>query len=287
MFFRLIITLLTIFPLLSFAHECPGIMPENDLWIGVGNKNTKEMTEVEFNQILDRVEAIYKPIVTAKKRKLEIVRKWKDGTVNAYAMKGLFGTWKVVMFGGMARHPETTKDSFAVVVCHEMGHHLGGTPIKEDAIGRMSVEGQADYWGGMKCLRKYMEKDDNAAIAAKLVVPEIVKTRCQNTYTNENDIGICYRTALAGMQLGKIFAAVKPQPGTVLDFGTPDTTVVKRTISDHPPYQCRVDTFFSAALCDKDADLETNEKDPDVGVCNKAEGYTQGLRPLCWYKPTT
>ena len=106
-----------------------GIVEDNNLWISPFNKNSNTMTEERFNSVIDKVENIYKPVIDGMGAKLSIIRKWDDGTVNAYAQRS-GKTWKVSMFGGLARHEAITDDGFALVVCHEIGHHIGGAPKK-------------------------------------------------------------------------------------------------------------------------------------------------------------
>ena len=65
------------------------------------------------------------------------------------------------MFGGLARHKLVTPDGFALVACHEMGHHLGGAPRRG---GWASNEGQSDYYATTKCARRIWAEDNNAAI---------------------------------------------------------------------------------------------------------------------------
>ena len=35
------------------------------------------------------------------------------------------------MFGGLAGHETITTDAFALVACHELGHHIGGAQRKQ------------------------------------------------------------------------------------------------------------------------------------------------------------
>ena len=87
------------------------------------------MTQETFNAVIDSVETIYAPIVAEYGGRLKVERKWDDGTANAYAQRS-GSTYKVSMFGGLARHETITPDGFALVVCHEIGHHIGGAPKK-------------------------------------------------------------------------------------------------------------------------------------------------------------
>ncbi len=262
-----------------------GFMPDNNLWIAPGNSLT-EMTEEEFDQIIDRLEEIYTPIVEAEGAKLKIERKWRDGTVNAYAQRQ-GRTWKVRMFGGMARHQYATNDGFALVLCHELGHHLGGAPKKTGWFGSVSWasnEGQSDYWGSMKCLRKYMEKDDNVSIVSQMDIPETVANKCRENFTHENDIAMCERGSMAGLALGRILNSLG-RSGSDVDFDTPSRSVVSSTDHNHPQAQCRLDTYFAGSVCERDHYADVSNTDANQAVCNRADEDTAGLRPLCWYKP--
>ena len=133
-------------------HGITGIAEENNLWIPAGMGRDNGMTEERFNAIIDRAEEIYAPIISDEGATLQVVRKWSDGTVNAYAQQ-TGSTWKVTMFGGLARHDFVTDDAFALVVCHELGHHLGGAPKKKQIFWSSwaSNEGQSDYFANSKC----------------------------------------------------------------------------------------------------------------------------------------
>jgi hypothetical protein len=82
-------------------------------------------------------------------------------------------------------------------------------------------------------------------------------------------------------------------------FDTPDTNVVTTTNVEHPEGQCRLDTYFSGALCTKQWDLNVipakgfpqgqnsaaAEKVAMQYSCfvNNRTG-TVGTRPACWFK---
>ncbi len=281
-------------PLLTFSNialTCDvtgqsGIVEENNLYISTTAKSVSTVTEEKFNEILDRVDTIYRPIIEEKGKNLEISRNWEDGTVNAYAQQ-IGSTWKISMFGGLARHETITDDAFALVACHELGHHLGGAPKKAGWWGSSwaSNEGQADYFGNLKCLRKYMEEDDNIAIVSEMEVDEYAREKCEGNFTNETEIAMCIRGAMAGESLGNLFRALRRME-TEIHFNTPDENEVTRTNDSHPAPQCRLDTYFAGALCDKDFNEDVSDSDANTAVCSREEGLATGVRPLCWYKPS-
>ena len=269
----------------SFAcdiHGKTGFAPENNLKISQWDKATNGMTKERFLEIVKSVSDIYEPIVKAKGGNLSMNNRWDDDTVNASAQQ-MGKTWVVNMYGGLARHPLTTDDGFALVVCHELGHHIGGAPRK--GISWASNEGQADYFGAMKCLRRVLEKQDNVSYVAKMTVDAEATKQCQAVYHNADEIALCQRVSMAGKSLGSLLGELGGS--SKVAFDTPDKSIVTRTYDAHPEAQCRLDTYFNGILCDKSYNLDVDNKDPKVGTCIKADGYKVGTRPLCWYKPGT
>lgn len=267
-------------------HGNSGIVEENDLWLGVDYKSDNGMTEEIFNEILDDIEAIYAPIISNMGKRLDMRRDWEDGTVNAYAQQ-IGNSWRVMMFGGLARHETVTPDAFALVACHELGHHLGGLPKNRNWWGGnswASNEGQSDYFGTMKCFRMYIEDHDNERIVKNMEVPAYATQRCMDNFSHPADIAMCERSAMAGLSLGNLFGALRnlEEP---LRFDTPDPNVVSRTNNGHPAPQCRVDTYFQAALCTVDHYTDVSDSDVNQGVCSTELGFVDGVRPLCWFAP--
>jgi hypothetical protein len=273
-----------------------GFVPENNLFIPAGVKSINTISEEEFNQAIDQVEEVYAPIIASMGAKLKIERNWNDGTVNAYAQQ-TGKTWNVAMFGGLARHKAITKDAMALVVCHEIGHHIGGAPKKGGAAGGgwwggtgggaiswASNEGQADYFATLKCLRKAWINDNNEAIAKSLNAPKLVTDMCKKTYKNKTDTALCVRTSMAGQSVGNLFADLGKLD--LPKFETPDTKVVSRTDDNHPKAQCRLDTYYQGSLCDVNMNEDVSQTDEVQATCHGSLGHTIGTRPLCWFKPS-
>ncbi len=262
---------------------CDGFAPANNLRIGVNDKATNGMTEARFNDIIAKVEKVYAPIVKSKGGTLKVERKWTDETVNAYAQRS-GSTWMVSMFGGLARHQLVTDDGFMLVVCHELGHHIGGAPKKGSwSSVWASNEGQADYFGTMKCGRRVLESEDNIAIVAKMKIDQDVTDKCSLIYKSESELALCQRIAMGGKSLAMLLGDLGGSSN--VSFTTPDKSVVSKTNDNHPAAQCRLDTYYQGILCDKSYDQDVDDKNPVTGVCIKKDGYAFGPRPLCWYKP--
>jgi hypothetical protein len=268
---------------LSFVPQkrtlCEGFLPENDLKIPVGDVHASGINQEVFNSVIDRAQKVYEPLLAARHRKLFINRLWDDPTVNASAQQ--WGDIAVLnMYGGLARHEAVTEEGFALVVCHELGHHLGGFPKKSDNSKEWATnEGGADYFATLKCLRRVFPGDS---------VPEAVDAfaakACRETYPEGPQRNICSRSALAADSFAKLNHALS-RSGPPPAFNTADPSVVGATNHSHPAAQCRLDTYFQGSLCTKPVSEELSATGPAPGACTASQGFKQGLRPLCWYHP--
>lgn len=275
-------TALVVFALLPYVHAhggrtlCSGFLPPNNRKIPVGDVHALGIGQDVFNRVIDKAMAIYGPIVKTRGGTLRINRRWDDPTVNASAE--VWGNdWVLNMYGGLARHAAVTEEGFALVVCHEMGHHLGGFP-RYPGLPWASNEGQSDYFAVTKCLRKAFPA------AAPVDVDPVAAKRCAAAFPKGADRDACLSGALGGMSIARLFqdldgATAPPK------FETPDRSQVAATYDDHPDTQCRLDTYLQGALCTKSHGEDFSATEGVAGACTTSQGFKEGYRPRCWYKP--
>ena len=280
--------LFLLLPQVANAHS---FMPENDLYLE--DNPTNRTVEYEmFHRVIDEAERIYAPIMESHGARLVIKRKWRNPTVNAFALQR-GRNWEVNMFGGLARRPEVTADGFALVVCHELGHHLAGFPFVQRWAAN---EGQSDYFATQSCARLLWQEQTEQNAAFRTVISETPKALCDAKWTTEDEQNLCYRTMMAGHSLASLLGAAG---GGVPSFDTPDGSIVESTNNKHPRAQCRLDTYMAGALCEKSFD-ETlipgksmgNQNGPEAereaadNSCARVDGYdVHETRPLCWFAP--
>lgn len=263
-----------------------GFVPENNLRISVYDKRAGGISQAQFNAVIDRAEKLYAPIISTMGGELKVNRGWDDGTVNAYAQQD-GKTWMVSMFGGLARHETITEDGFALVICHEIGHHIGGAPKIASywSDDWASNEGQSDYFANLKCLRRSWQTDDNQKIVKAMTnVPANLKKKCNAAWKTAAERALCVRGAMAGDSVARLFAALRSE--SPAKFETPDSKVVAKTDDRHPGTQCRLDTYFQGSLCKVDFNNDVSNESEITGTCHSANGDKGGLRPLCWFKPS-
>ena len=206
-------------------------------------------TEEKFNYVIDSLERIYKPIIEAFGAKFVVERDWNDSTVNAWAAK--YGkNWTVHMYGGFFRRPEITEDSFALVMCHEIHHLVGGMAFYSGSD--MSAEGQADYAGNHVCARKlFLAAPLNTlgrTAQLRSVLPQSVVDKCSRAWSKDLDRAVCLRSAKAGLELANVLGVME---GRRVSFDTPDNSVVREIYESHPRAQSRLDTYLAGSLCTK------------------------------------
>lgn len=245
-----------------------------------GVKNFNEgLSEAEFNLIIDNALKVMKPEVKRRLNKqLIIEKKWEDSTVDAFATRDDDNNPVIVMNGGLARHPLMTRDAFLLLICHEIGHHLGGAPkILRGNSGLRSwssAEGQADYYATSKCLPLFYKSGIN--IKAFDSEQDTANYRLAISKCRDNS---CAKITMAGLTVSKLFASLvegTPEP----ELSTSDGTKVSRTIYKHANPQCRLDTYASGATCEVAPEIPFDSVDPKVGACDK----DSGARPECWFK---
>lgn len=214
------------------------------------------LSEYDFNKIIQMAANVMNSEVKKiLNKKLIIEGRWADGTIDAFATRDDDNNAVVVMNGGLARHPDMTKEGLLLLICHEIGHHLGGAPkILRGNSGLRSwssAEGQADYYATSKCLPIFYKSDLDM----------------------KNSI------ALASLSVSKVFASLvdgTPEPKLTDN----DTTKVASTIYNHPRPQCRLDTYLAGVNCEIGADVPFDSVNPQVGACVK----DKGSRPTCWFQ---
>lgn len=263
------------------------IFPPNNLHLEDNPSALANMSEQEFDDLIDEVKEVYSPIVKKLGGRLTFEKDWDSSQVNAFARRGSFNKWVVAMFGGLARRPEVTKDAFQFVVCHEVGHHLAGWPFAYDWA---SNEGQSDFFASQVCAKKIWKDDIATNETFRETVDTAAKEKCDSVYSETNNQNLCYRTAMAGKSLATLLGKMK-KLRRLPSFTTPDLRVINKTNHKHPRPQCRLDTMLAGALCKAPFDdkvIPDNERESLIYSCSQYNpAHELSFRPKCWLKQET
>ncbi len=256
-----------------------------------------QITEAEFNERAEKIRTVYTPFFKSLKGNLKLKANWKNDKLIARATQ-FFRSWVVEFSGGIARHPELTGDGMSLIICHEIGHHLGGFPFDGGSpIGGnwAAVEGQSDYYSTHVCARKLWATETAINQTYALTASLPVKEHCDRLFQDENEKNLCYRIGMGSLSVAKTMAAIMGKPAPQIE--TPDTSVRETTLLSHPKIQCRLDTLFQGSICaaphdynvipGKSARIKEGmeaEKESATYSCSSLSRFTEGLRPACWFK---
>jgi hypothetical protein len=191
-----------------------------------------------------------------------------------------------------------TPDGFALVLCHELGHHLGGYVMMRDVDKDWaSNEGQSDYFATESCAREIWRAEPEENAKHRETVLPFAKSLCDNNHSQQQERDLCYRASNAGLSLATLLAALRSSEAP--KFETPSKKVVSQTNDEHPEAQCRLDTYMAGALCtvpfnpkiipgkglaSGGASLEAESAAGEMS-CLARDGWVNAQRPRCWFKP--
>ena len=191
------------------------------------------------------------------KKQLLIKLDWDNPRVNASATRDDDNNPVLIILGGMARHPQLSPDGLYGILCHELGHHLAGTPKKRRGrstkLSWSSAEGQADYFATTSCLPEIFKRPNYSVNPSAYSDSKEVSYALQICEGEED----CARVNLAGLSMARVFASLKDY-GEFPRLDAKDYNEAWETDLGHPRPQCRLDTYKAGVFLLK--------------------------RPSCWFK---
>ena len=237
------------------------------------------ITESKAEKIIQRLDDLYKAdkhtveLLEKFNRKMNILYMPDDEFV--FGFKGVWGrannSGEIFIAGGARKNLFFTEETFLALVCHEIGHLLGGWP---NGTFLLSYEGQADYYAANICMKKYYLKH-LTSLKEKTYIHQYYFDLCNNKYPSKIEARICAKTMQGGLNLAiasalSIEEILLPGPAVQEHYETPETLEGR----DSP--QCISDTFEAGALCDLDPSR-------NIEIDSKRDQFCSN-RPKCWFK---
>lgn len=300
MLFSLVVRLGVFASLVSSAAQA-STLPLNHLHLEDNPKVIYRISPTDFKRIVNEIVGTFSPFARMHGAELKANLLWNNGDVNAVAYRD-GNLWSIDMYGGLARRKEVTPDAFALVVCHELGHHFGGYPFKRsnlDGNAWAASEGQADYFSTQVCARMVWKRDREENAAHRLTVDRVAKEACDRAWKYQMDRDLCYRTADAGQSLATLMNVLEGARRPVR-YAMPRRLQVPSTQVNHPAAQCRLETYLNGAICKRMPDLRNipglhihlgdgsgldEEKEAARSSCEEMGSFYDGSRPRCWFQP--
>lgn len=232
-----------------------------------------------FIEIGEDLRKVYEPL--ARKENAEFKMIWKPNdrpVLNATGIKQN-GAWEVTAYGGLMYHPLMTEEALRFILCHEIGHMIGGEPTFPVAgpDGRTSNSGQPDYYAAAVCMKLLLQNSNNST---ERRLDPVIYDKCGRNFKTQRERNLCARIANAGYEAMKFISTF--YPGSHVSFSTPSTLIVSKMDWGHPDPQCRLDTAFAGALCQA---TPTGNSVEEANAMNAKCNVGESARPRCWFAP--
>ncbi len=252
------------------------LIPPRVVPLELNERMANDVDRAEFDAVLDQIEGAYGDIFESLGGWLSLQRYWDSSRVDAHSTQS-DDKWIIRVYGGLARHPAITLDGLALVVCHEIGHHLAGYP---QVSSWAATEGNADYYATQTCLKKIWGQAPFAAI------PQTSTDQAELLCQEPGKWGhpFCVRALEAAFSVASFLADLE---NTSVSWDQPDLTQVTSTNMSYPSVQCRFDTLIAGVFCERPSPhrlVPWNEKEMAASSCHATQGDSKGLRPRCWFR---
>lgn len=136
------------------------LCPENrpDLFcLPSSNNQNNEINETNFYTIAFSITGLFQKEIREAGYPLTYKIDWQ----NPYFGAGVTlyeNSFQLMIFGGTTRLKEMTREGYAAIVCHEIGHIIGGLPQQTISGAEWSSsEGQSDFFAASVCLPRYFK----------------------------------------------------------------------------------------------------------------------------------
>lgn len=263
----------------SFNWAYGNFIPPNQERIPV-SKNSRKANA--FEHLNEKLLDLYQKNFENRNVEVKVTYDLENEKVNAFARRVNEHSWSIHFTGGLLRHSKVNKRIYSLIFCHEIGHHLGGEPIKA-TNGWASAEGQSDYFATKDCIHKLFQTYPELLPKIQKI-DSIVTVKCQNIYQDQVQRKICEQSAMMGREAMIFLQGLKRgrrgRRERRVNINRRDNTRVNTTNTGYPTStQCRLDTLFEGALCRK-----TNNSENLVENCSAGTALYLGDRPQCWFK---
>lgn len=252
----------------------------------LANHAHSAVSKIEMEHLKNRVHELYGPLAQDKGYSLDIVYEYDNKLPGAYARKIIpEKKWNITVNGDFLNHPEMTYETFALVLCHEVGHFLGGAPfvqgkrltaaVFQTAPKHMSNEGQADFFATADCGKKIF--GDNYFSKKSRDLPDVIKNKCEFSITDRET---CLRLAENSKKVVDVYGEIASKFDRVtypkVSYTEKENFLTERTldiVGEYATLQCRMDTMMAGIECDYNLN----------GECINRFGKVEEMRPRCWY----
>ena len=219
---------------------------------------TSEINKDSFSSKINEILPIFIKESLAQNRIIVQNPMWETPYFSAWAKKQNESIYMINFWGGMARIPGMLTETWEFIICHEIGHIIGGHPYHQKVTDSLwaSSEGQADHFAVVSCLPKFYRSQTQLLEPLDLYPYEV--SLCEEKYSKEEDKIICKKILRAGRGFVDINSYLNPDIAKA-DFFSNEIEAEKTIFDSYPSMQCRFDIFKTASQCLQDKNCQRND----------------------------
>ncbi|WP_374075528.1 hypothetical protein [Bdellovibrio bacteriovorus] len=208
-------------------------------YLPVGSVNVSSLTMIDYASVIGKfITQNYTRVLQQTGLPLTIPFEWESPYFAAFAKKNS-DSMQISIWGGMARAPGATPGALAAVLCHELGHILGGEPLQTiPGADWASAEGQSDFFAASQCLPDLLKKYPDLITN---IDPQVEKLCGENRD--------CARTMQAGLEMMRLLQKYSYRDYVPVSLEVSEKPAADLIRNSYPSDQCRMDTYVQGALC--------------------------------------
>ncbi|MBL7544841.1 MAG: hypothetical protein JNL11_13570 [Bdellovibrionaceae bacterium] len=154
----------------------------------------------------------------------------------------------ILLYGGFVRARYMTVGALSAILCHELGHKLGGEP-RQIFLGEVhwsSSEGQADMFAAGTCMPKLY---DRLLEMKSALLTNQMEHSTEKLCENSKNVSRCRWVATSGIdfvQMAQVYFDIDVPWANPEQWS--EDEVAETLSSRYPSYQCRMDIYKAAAV---------------------------------------
>lgn len=208
-------------------------------YLPVGSTQVSSLTESDYQGVVQKFMARYfSKVYHQTGLPLIIPNEWSSPYFAAFASKKE-GYMQISLWGGMARAPGSNKAILATILCHELGHVLGGEPLQTiPGADWASTEGQSDFYASSVCMPDFFTAH-----------PELAPIPSPRALELCHENKMCGQVLQAGFETVQFFQAYAYKEIIPVSLDTVASATKELVRNSYPSDQCRLDTYVAGAYC--------------------------------------
>lgn len=215
--------------------------------LGADAVTNSEVKETEFGALARDIHKLYYPRAKKEGKEIVLFLDWSTPYFSAWATHP-DDKYQINFWGGFARIPGMLTETWEFVVCHEIGHILGGKPRIDIKDSRWaSAEGQSDHFAVNKCLPFYYKTYNKTDFDSRKSLP-FELSNCLEAYEQNIEQNICMKILRAGRGFIDVLGYLSLDTHNA-DYRTPAPPTIELLNKGYPSSQCRLDIFVQGSLC--------------------------------------